>query len=339
MSLPLEPPLNVSDSTIRTAAQCERRAAMAGPGAWQAWARGTRAADPVARLCYEGKHLHALLSFLGMLIHRAAERVVRQVVSNGRRPTFEELLEDVMGQLRALWLRPRAAFESDPKLGMLLSKYRAVPESPAVIEKTKLRAAVALRRLLRASLLDDLADLERGDPVRIEELVQMPLALDGLPQATLFGKADLVYVHRRALTVEGGIIAPGEHGIPVIADWKTGRSAGDEVVTQLSLLCLVLRANGLEPHPVAGYVGQMVSLSEDGPDDDRFILIGPKELTEAEAWVRRGLQRVAAYPRGADGQVLLRDVPASPGGHCQFCPMIRACDAVDKTHIAAEIAD
>jgi len=331
MSLPLKPPYNVSYSTIRTAMHCERRAALAGPGAWQAWPRGRRAADPVARLCYEGKHLQALLPYLGMVIHRVAERVVREAVKTGRRPVFEELLEDVLSELRSLWQRPRGAFESDPKLGYLLSKYRGVPESPADIEKTKLRAAVALRRLLRASLLDDLADLERDDVVRTEELVQMPVVLDGLPPATFFGKADLVYTHRRALIVDAGIIAPGKRGIPIIADFKTGRSDGEEVVTQLSLLCLVLRANGLEPHPVAGYVGRVVSLSQDGPEEDRFILIGPTELTAAEAWVRRGLERVAAYPRDDVGQVELRKVPATSGVQCQLCPMLRACDAVDNT--------
>ena len=64
-----------------------------------------------------------------------------------------ELYDELMGQLRAMWLRPCPAFKGDFILGMLLSRYRGVPESPADAEETKFHVSAALRRLLCTSLL------------------------------------------------------------------------------------------------------------------------------------------------------------------------------------------
>lgn len=337
MALPLIPPCNLSFSAVRLAEQCERRAALAGPGAWQAWPGGARAHDPIAALCYRGKNLHALLPFLGQVIHTVAERVVREAARSGRRPTFAEVHEEVVVQLRTLWLRPRRAFESSPKLGMLFSKYFRRVESEGVIRTVKERAAEAVRRLLRAPLLDDLAELERGDRIRTEELLQMAVERKGLPPATFFGKADVVYTHRRALVLDGGIIAPGPYGIPVIADFKTGRVKMAEAKLQLSLLALLLRANGLEPHPVAGYVGRIIDLSPDGADEDLLVSIGARELEVAASWIREGHARIAAFPRNAEGHVELSSVAASHGPQCASCPMQRACVAVDGD--AGTVAD
>ena len=329
MTLPLIPPYNISFSSIRAADLCERRAALMGPGAWQAWPGGARAGDPVAALCYRGKNLTGLLSFLGQCIHRVAERVVRAVAETGRSPGADALYEDVMHPMRALWLRTRRAFEQSPKLGYLESRYMGRVEDLAATEHVKTRARVGIRRLQHTPLLDDLRALDRADRLQTEELLSMPVQIEGLPPATFFGKADVVYIERHTLQTDIGLIAPGKDGIPVIVDFKTGRVRWEEAVLQHSLLALLLRANGVAPHPVAGYIGRVIDLSEHGAEDDRLVLIGRGELEVAEAWVRRGAARIAAMPRDHDGQVRLQDVVPSVGEHCRRCPMQRACLAVD----------
>ena len=97
----------------------------------------------------------------------------------------------------------------------------------------------------------------------------------------------------------------------------------------MAILAILLEDYGVRPHPVAGYVGRLVDLSEHATDRERWVLIGPAEIETARSWIREGIAILAAMPRDEEGFVVLRDVPRTVGAHCPNCPMRRACAVVE----------
>lgn len=333
MSLPITPPINLSFSAVQTANQCARRAALSGPGAWQAWPNGLRANDTTAALCYRAKHLQDLPAAFGQSLHAVLEKVVKQVARTGRCPDYEWVYDQAMKPLRMLWQRRRDEFERNPKLGYLRKPYFGEKIEVVETEQVKRRAQIAVSAALEAPLLEDLRELDRKDHLLTEELLSMPFVAEGLPQASLFGKADVVYIERRTLVIDQGIFAPGEGGIPIIVDFKTGRVRMEEFSLQLAILALLLEANGVPPHPVAGYVGRLIDLSEQAVERERWVLVGRADMDDAQAWLVRGLETLTAMSRDEDGFVKLHEVPKTVGPQCASCAMRGVCVEVDNAHL------
>lgn len=330
MPLPAVAPLSLSQTTITAAAECPRRAWLLGPGAWQGWPGGLRAREREASLAYEGKHVWPVPMALGQIVHRVAERQVRAVVLGRRQPPASEIFEEMRWEMNALRRRPLEAFVARPKLGMLLPKYLGLTIPADEVERTRIKMQAAARRLLGAAVLDDLRGIDPRDLVSVEQLFEMPLAVDGLPVATVYGKADLIYRARTTLHVpDSGFIAPGPDGIPVMVDWKTARAPldGPVVRRQMALLALLARHTGIRPHPVAGYVARIIDLSPGGVQEEAVWLIGAGEIAEARGWLVRELARLAGLPRDDHG-VILRDATEARRGCrcCEQCVVQRACE-------------
>lgn len=335
MSLPITPPINLSYSAVQTANQCARRAALSGPGAWQAWPNGLRANDIIAALCYRAKHLQDLPAAFGQSLHAVLEKAVKQVARTGRCPDYAWVYDQAMKPLRMLWQRRRDEFERNPKLGYLRKPYFGEKIDIVETEQVKRRAQIAVSAALEAPLLENLRELDRKDPLLTEELLSMPFVAESFPHASLFGKADVVYIERNTLVTDQGIFAPGEGGIPIIVDFKTGRVRMQEFSLQLAILALLLEANGIPPHPVAGYVGRLIDLSEQAVERERWVLVSRADMDGARAWLGRGLETLTAMSRDDEGFVELHEVPKTVGPHCLSCAMRRACVAVDEQTMAA----
>lgn len=326
MSLPEHPTLSISYSALRVFTdECERRWWLEHVGMWRGWERGNPAVPREALLAYETKHLVTLAQALGQSVHAAAERVGEAWRSGLRGLPKEIILSDTREALNGLWKRPKAAFLARPKLGYLLPRYYDLPISPADVETTRIKMQAAARRLASADVFADLAECRRGDILKPETLQSVPFAVDGASAVPLYGRADLSYIARHTMRVDGVLVAPGPTGIPVLTDFKTGRATDGSTDSesalrlQMGVLALISESLGVRPHPVVHYVARIVDLSPQARPEDLVFAVGPREIGSAREALREGLRRIFALPRDGHG-VIQRDATSLARNRARSCP-------------------
>lgn len=326
MPLPELPPLSISYSALRVfTEECERRWWHEHVGMWRGWERHNPAIPAEARLAYEGKHLVTLAQALGQGVHAMAERVGEAWRSGLRGVPKEAILADLRDAMNSLWARPRAAFLARPKLGYLLPRYYDLPISPGDVEVTRIKMQAAARRLASADVFGDLADCAKGDILKPETLQSVPLDVDGGPPVPLYGRADLLYIARRTLRVDGVLVAPGPTGIPVLTDYKTGRATAGSAEAehalrlQMGVLALVAQLMGVAPHPILHYVARIVDLSPQAGPEDLVFALGPQDIERARDLLRAGVGRILALPRDGRG-VIERDATELAYNRPRSCP-------------------
>ena len=326
-TLPLHWPISVSYSALAGFEACPRRWWLTGPGAWQAWPGGARSVVVLAQSCYEGKHAQALPAACGSAVHEAAEWAVRQTVAGRPSVTYDALWGRVRDRLNDLATRSLEAYRLRPRLGVLLPIYLGHPLRGDEVALTRTTAQSACRRLVASEVLDEVRLCGRRDVVAVERLLQVPLQVDGEP-AILYGKLDLAYVLRETVRFDDvGLIAPGETGVSVYVDWKTGRgAAGDRRVRrQLAVGAYVATVAGvLQAHRTVGVVARVGDLSPSGTGDT-VAFLGGRDIVEAEAWVIAGVRRLLQLERDTHGVPVMRGCPPRASRACATCPMQRAC--------------
>jgi hypothetical protein len=326
MPIPDLPPLSISYSALRVfTRECERRWWLEHVGMWRGWERRNPAVSLEARVAYETKHLVTLGQAIGQQVHAVAEQAADAWRLDHRGLPKATILDTMRDGMNALWTRPRRAFLARPKLGFLLPRYYNQPIPPDDVERTRLKMQAAARRLASADLFADLAECGPGDILRPETLQSVPFVVDDAPPVPLYGRADLHYVARQSMRVDGVRIAPGATGIPVLVDYKTGRATNgspesdDALRLQMGVLALIADRAGVVPHSVVHYVARIVDLSPQASPVDLMFGIGPREIARAHDLLASGLRRLLALPRDARG-VVARDATQLAYDRTRACP-------------------
>lgn len=327
--LPEHWPFSISFSALMTYERCPRRWWLSAPGAWGGWPGGHRRDDPLAVAAYEGKHVWPLAAAVGIAVHAAAEWAVRRVVAGARDVTYDALWRRVRDTLNGAATRDLGAFVLRPKMGILLQPYFQQPLPADEVALARTVAQSACRRLATVEVLEEVRGCGRRDLLATERLLSASMVVDG-EDVTVFGKGDLLFVSSETTRIEGiGLVAPGPDGIPVYADFKTGsRAAADDPRTrcQLGVGAWLAAASGLvRAHDVVGIVGRVCDLSPHGLGDTTTLL-GARDLSEAEAWLREGARALLRLPRDVHGVPLLSACPRRPSQGCATCPMRGACE-------------
>lgn len=295
---------------------------------------GQRAdASADAQLAFALKNLTSIPGHGGSAIHELATDIAIAIRDKIEPPDQSTLVAKYVEIMAGPWRmrEKKSRFLANPtRNGMYREHYYDEPVRAEDLEARKAKAREQISRLQRSNVWDDLQCCDAADIMIIESLDSLDLQFPGLDAAKLYGKPDLAYIRRAPLDIgEGIIIEPGECGIPILVDWKTGAIREESAMLQIGVYCYYMREKfRIAPHPMlGGYLCRVVDLSSDG--NDLVCVVTPLDIERARIALKRGLEAMAPL-LDARGHISREKAERTPDTTlCRWCIYRDLCLRVD----------
>jgi CRISPR/Cas system-associated exonuclease Cas4 (RecB family) len=311
---PLENRLTWSKSRAETFDACLRKYWWQYYGSWGGWASD---APPEAREAYLLKNLHSRWTWVGDVVHRTIEGILRRLLRR-RRPTGDLGLGDEGGidpaaEVEALTRAMRSEYResregryrADPKriVGLVEHEYGvAVPD--AEWKEMNRRAVDAVGRFLASPTYRDIASSDPATWLPFEELDSFDFEGTSVWAALDFGRR----------TPDGGA---------EVYDWKTGEERPD--ANTLQLLCYALYVEQKHKVPATRVRGRLVYVNTGGVHEvvptEPALAAARRTMRASIAEMRRRLEMGGGPPAPSKlAFPMIEDLAA-----CATCSFRRLC--------------
>jgi hypothetical protein len=198
--------------------ECRRKYYYDKYGSWGGWEEG---ADERIRALYVAKNLKSRHMWVGEVVHRTVENILRALRS-GVRKRAEEALEEMTGGMRRDFRESREGrYRKNPKrfCGLFEHEYD-IPVKDEEWFRLHEKARACILHFMGSEILDEIKQMPENDWLTLEGLLEF--RFEG---TKIYLKMDF------ASRVDGGIL---------IVDWKTGEK--DDVDSNVQLSCYGLFA-------------------------------------------------------------------------------------------------
>jgi hypothetical protein len=300
-----------SKSRAETFDECLRKYWWTYYGSWGGWSAD---AGGEAREAYLLKNLHSRWTWVGQVVHRAIEGILRSVHDAGREGTLAldaahgfdaaREVDGVTAAMRAQWRDSRdGRYRADPKrvVGLLEHEYR-VPVADAEWKDIHARAVAGVRAFLASPVFERIRATDPATWLPFETLDSFEF--EGVP---VWAALDF------AMRTPGGA---------EVFDWKTGEDRVDE--NRLQLLCYALYVQARHAVPAERVTCHLVYLNTGTVHDFRPTLADlelARETIRASIARMRGLLRPGAVNEAAAELFPMTDDVA----RCAGCSFRRLC--------------